>query len=158
MKPMQDLPAIERFLACRRLALVGVSRDPKDFSRGLLRELLARGYDVAPVNPFAAEIEGRPCRRSVKDVEPAAEAALLMTAPSQSEAATRDCLDAGVRLLWFHRGGGGGAASPSALALCRERGATAVPGACPYMFLKDAGWVHRVHGFLHRVFSRPAAA
>ena len=39
------------FLATRRFAVVGVSRNEKDFSRYLLRELLARGYDAVPVNP-----------------------------------------------------------------------------------------------------------
>lgn len=155
---MHDTKSIQRFLACRRIALVGVSRNPGGFSRGVLRELLSRGYDVVPVNPFADEIGGRPCARTLVGVAPPVEAALLMTAPGRTEQATRECLDAGVRLIWFHRGAGQGSATPEALELCRERGADVVPGACPYMFLKDAGWFHRLHGFLDRVFSRHSAA
>ena len=41
------------FLAQRRIALVGVSRNPRDLSRTLFRELRRRGYDVVPVNPDA---------------------------------------------------------------------------------------------------------
>ena len=51
------------FLAHRRFAFVGVSRSPDDFSRHLLRELLNRDYDVVPVNPALAEVEGRRCYR-----------------------------------------------------------------------------------------------
>ncbi len=40
------------FLAQKRIALVGVSRQEKDFSRMVLRELVRRGYDVVPSAPF----------------------------------------------------------------------------------------------------------
>jgi hypothetical protein len=43
--------AIARFLAGKRIALVGVSSRTEDFSRALFRELVARGYDVVPVHP-----------------------------------------------------------------------------------------------------------
>lgn len=42
---------IHDFLVLRRIALVGVSRDPKDFSRVLFREMCDKGYDMVPVNP-----------------------------------------------------------------------------------------------------------
>ena len=35
-------------LGQKRIALVGLSRDPRDFSASLLRELVRRGYDVVP--------------------------------------------------------------------------------------------------------------
>ncbi len=40
---------------------------------------------------------------------------------------------------------------------CRARGIEVIDGACPYMFLPRAALFHRVHGFLHRLFSRRAA-
>ena len=45
------MSTIEEFLSQRHLALVGVSRNPKDLSRVILRELRKRGYQVALVNP-----------------------------------------------------------------------------------------------------------
>jgi len=48
---------ISDFLNLRRIALIGVSRDPKDFSRVLLRELCERGYDMVLVNPSADKLE-----------------------------------------------------------------------------------------------------
>jgi predicted CoA-binding protein len=156
---MDETRAVGRFLACKRLALVGVSRDAKHFSRGVLRAFVERGYDVVPLNPSATEIEGRPCHRSVRDVTPPVEAALLLTPAARSAAAVEDCLAAGVRRIWFHRGGGPGAASVEALALCDRSGVDVVPGACPLMFLPRTGVVHRVHGFFHRLHQRrrPAA-
>jgi predicted CoA-binding protein len=150
------LPLPERFLAERRFALVGVSRDPKDFSRGLLRELLRRGYDVVPVSPHLPRIDDRTCFASVQDIQPPVTAALLLTPPSATAVVAGDCITAGVRMVWMHRGAGVGAVSREAASLCRDHGVEVVEGACPYMYLPRAGAVHRLHGFFHRMFS-PAA-
>ena len=48
---MASKQAIDSFLSCRRIAVVGVSRDPKDFSRAVFRAFVERGYDAVPVNP-----------------------------------------------------------------------------------------------------------
>ena len=48
------LRQIDDFLALKRIAVVGVSHEPKDFSRLLFRELKQRGYDLVPVHPRAA--------------------------------------------------------------------------------------------------------
>ncbi len=142
--------AVKEFLAQRRLALVGVSRQPADFSRGLFRELLRRGYDMVPVNPAMPEVEGRRCYARVQDIEPPVEGAILMTPPSQTEAAVRDCLEGGIRRVWLHRGVGAGAVSQAALALCTANNLLVVAGECPYMFLPDAGPIHRLHRLLRR--------
>jgi predicted CoA-binding protein len=139
-------------LALRRFALVGVSRDPKDFSRTILKALLERGYDVVPVNPAAAgaAVEGRPLVASLGAISPPVEAAIFMTPPARTAGAVREALAAGVRRLWFHQGSGAGAASEEALALCRAAGVAPVIGLCPFMALADAGWFHRLHAFLRR--------
>ncbi len=136
------------FLAQKRLAVVGVSRDPKDFSRGLFRELQKRGYDAVPVNPAGGEIEGRPCAARVQDIRPPVDGVLVMTPAGASEGVVRDCLEAGISRVWLHRGIGPGAVSPAAVELCRQKGIAVVEGECPYMFLPAAGFFHRAHGFL----------
>src|SRR4029453_15086898 len=73
------------FLAQRRIALVGVSRDPRDLSRTLFRELRQRGYDVVPVHPELTSADGVPCARQLQDVSPAVQGALLMTPPAVPE-------------------------------------------------------------------------
>jgi predicted CoA-binding protein len=146
------------FLRARRIALVGASRDAKDMSRAIMRELVRRGYDVVPVNPAVQEVDGRRAFARVSDVTPPAEAALVMTPPALAEAVVRDCAAAGVRELWFHRGAGAGAGTPEALALCARSGIHAVKDLCPFMALPGAGFGHRVHGFLRRRLARPAAA
>ena len=74
-----SLDDITKFLDCKRVAFVGVSRNSQHFSRLLFREFLAKGYDPVPVNPQAANIDGRQCFARIADVNPPVEAALLMT-------------------------------------------------------------------------------
>ena len=139
------------FLAQRRLAVVGVSRDARDFSRGLFRELLRRGYDLVPVNVMGGSVDGLPCARRVQDVQPPVDGALVMTPPGQAEQVVRDCVAAGIPRVWLHRGIGPGAMSDGAVSLCRENGIAVVEGECPYMFLPSSGFVHRTHGFFRRL-------
>jgi predicted CoA-binding protein len=102
----------QEFLACRRLAMVGVSRQPRDFTRSLFRDLLQRGYDVVAVNPQAQEIEGRRCFAQVQEVTPPVDAVLLMTAPRVTETVVRDCAAAGSGTCGCIRGEGSGRSAP----------------------------------------------
>lgn len=151
---MSSKHAIDSFLSCRRLAIVGVSRDPKDFSRAVYRAFVERGYDAVPVNPAGGEADGRRSVPRVGDVQPPPEAALLLTPPAATAQVVRECAEAGVKRVWMHRGGGQGAVSPEAVALCRERGIDLVEGECPFMFLSGAGPGHRLHRFFRRLAGR----
>lgn len=154
-----SLDDAREFLRAKRIAVVGVSRNEKDFSRMILRELARRGYDVVPVHPGMKEVEGRACFERIQDVSPPADAALLMTAPAVTELIVGDCAEAGVRRVWMHRGAGGtGAASEAAIAFCQAKGIRVVRDLCPYMALGGAGLPHRVHGFFRRRLGARAAA
>ena len=144
------LDTIHHFLEQKRLAMVGISRDPKDFSAMLFNELVRRGYEVIPVNPNAATVLDRPCYPRVQDIQPPVEAALLMTSPDVTESVVVDCAQAGVRHIWMYSAGGKGAVSLKAVSFCEEHGIHVVPGECPYMFFPHAGF-HRLHGFLRKI-------
>jgi uncharacterized protein len=148
-----SLETIEDFLAQKRIAMVGISRDPKDFSVMLFDELCRRGYDMVPVNPNAQEIGGRRCFARVQDIQPPVDAALLMTSPGVTDAAVRDCAEASIRKIWMYRAGGQGAVSRDAIEFCRANAIEVVPGECPYMFLRPAGF-HGLHSWLRKITGR----
>jgi predicted CoA-binding protein len=151
---MATRAAIDDFLGCRRLAVVGVSRNDKDFSRAVFRAFTARGYEAVPVNPAGGEVDGQRCVPRIGDVSPPVEAALLLTPPPVTRDVVRECAEAGVRRVWMHRAGGLGAVSDEAVAFCRDEGLEVVDGACPFMFLPATGFPHRVHRFLVRLAGR----
>jgi predicted CoA-binding protein len=56
--------AASAFLANRRVAVTGVSRNPKGHGSNLVyQRLRERGYEVFAVNPNAHEVEGDSCCR-----------------------------------------------------------------------------------------------
>lgn len=160
VRPRMTRSAIEEaraFLSLGRFAVVGLSRDEKDFTRMVARELWKRGLDALPVHPAGGEMEGHPCVARLAELVPPVEAALLFTAPAVSTEITREAITAGVKRIWFHRGGGHGSASPEALAACAAAGVIAIEGLCPFMVLEGAAWPHRVHGwFRQRALDRRA--
>ena len=156
---MSTIRDVEDFLALRRIAIVGVSRDPKDFSRLLFREMCDRGYEMVPINPAADEIDGRECFHSLQAVKEPIEGVLVMTPFSATRQIVEDCAAAGIRNVWIYRAGGQGAVSPDATAFCKQNGIRVVDGHCPFMFFRGTKFVHRAHGFLLKITRRyPAAA
>jgi predicted CoA-binding protein len=148
---MTSMATIREFLAHDRLAFVGVSRDPKDFSRAVFAALKARGYHPLPVNPLADTIDDEPAYHAVEELPEDVPWALVMTPPEKARDVAEACARRGIGRVWLHRGAGQGAVTDEAIALCRERGIEVVEGECPLMFLADAGWVHRLHGFGRRL-------
>lgn len=142
---------IREFLGQERLAIVGVSQHPADFSRTLFREFQKRGYDVVPVNPAIRDIEGKPCYASVREIRPPVSTVLLMTSPAVTETVVRDCADAGVERVWMYRAGGTGAVSREAVGFCESKGIAVIPGECPFMFLPGGAWYHRMHGWVKKI-------
>ncbi len=137
---------IAEFLAGKRIAVVGPSRNEKEYSRLLFREFLKRGYDVVPVHPVATEMDGRPCARRIREIAPPPDRAILLLPRDQTEQAVLDCADAGVKQVWLHRHLAGGVSDHAAVQRAGERGITLITGYCPIMFLADVTGIHRLHG------------
>ena len=151
---MTTLAEVCDFLSRNRLAVVGVSRNPRDFSRSLFREFANRGYDVVPVHPGVAEIDGRPCFARVREISPPVEAAVLLTSPAVTNQVVQDCAEAGVRRVWMYRATGRGAVSPEAVDFCKSKGMTVVAGECPFLFFPSAGFPHSWHACWRKVTGR----
>jgi predicted CoA-binding protein len=149
-----SLETIEAFLAQKRIAMVGISREPKSISVALFKELCRRGYDIVPVNPKAPSVNGHRCFARVQDIDPPVTAALLMTSPQITESVVADCFAAGIKQVWMYRAGGNGAVSATALEFCNTKGMEVIPGQCPFMFLPGAAGVHRFHGFIRKITGR----
>jgi predicted CoA-binding protein len=137
--------AIDNFLRLRRIAVVGVSRNEKDFSRMLWNELRKRGYDLVPVNRNAETIDGLPAYPDIPSIRPAPEGVLLMVPAAESLESVRQAVRIGVKGIWFYRAIGQGAVSWEAVELAQESGCDVVAGECPFMFLPKSGAPHSWH-------------
>jgi uncharacterized protein len=149
-----SMKEVKDFLALRRIALVGVSRNTKDFSRVVFAEMAKRGYDMVPVNPAISQVRGKRCYARLQEITPRVDGALIMTASEKTEEIVRNCEEAGIRHIWMHRGGGQGSVNVNAVQFCHEKGIHLVEGQCPLMFLKSTPLFHRIHGFVLKITGR----
>lgn len=131
---MNTQDEIERFLALRRIAVVGVSASATDPSRILMRALREYGLDAVPVRPGVLTIEDRLAYASVFDV-PALEAAVIVTPPRFDERVIEDCAAAGAKLVWLDPGGLHGVTADT-LATCDRLGLRTLVGNPPLAALE----------------------
>jgi len=143
--------AIKDFLAQKRIAVAGVSREPGGMHGGnvVYRRLKERGYRVLAVNPNADTVEGDPCYRSLASILGGVDAVVIATTPAVAPSVARECAELGITRVWMHRSFGGGSVSEEAHELCREHGIASIAGGCPLMYgpTSDAG-----HRFM-RIFA-----
>lgn len=57
------------FERTKTIALVGASPKPQRPSHGVMRYLLAAGYEVIPIRPGGGEVLGLPCVASLSDLD-----------------------------------------------------------------------------------------
>ena len=143
--------AATEFLAGKRVAVTGVSRNPGTHAaNGVYRRLRARGYEAFAVNPNADEVEGVACYHDLKSIPGGVDWVLIGTRPEAAIDTMRECADLGIRQVWMHRGPGRGSVSEEAADYGRQHGISVIAGGCPCMFAPTADPGHRV---MRAVFS-----
>ena len=95
---------IRRFLSYRRVAVVGMSRDPSKDAHAVPRYLIRHGYDVVPVNPLAGEILGRRAYPAASAVEGPIDVLDVFRPSPQVLPVVLDALPKGPRVVWLQEG------------------------------------------------------
>jgi len=129
---------VHDFLAQKRIAVAGVSRDNSHHPAGNLiyRRLKKTGHEVFPVNPHMQTFEGDRCYPDLRSIPGGVDGVVIVTRPETAERIVQDCSDAGVRRVWMHQSMGkkGSSVSPAAVEYCRQHDITVIAGACPMMY------------------------
>jgi len=149
----------ELFLTQPRVAVAGVSRRRQDAATLIYRRLKARGYQVFPVNPHTAVVEGDACYPSLATIPGGVSAVVIVTRPRLTEEIVHQCPGAGVKHVWMHRSliHGGSSVSDKATAFCEAHGINVIPGGCPLMFGRTSDFGHRCMRWIMRASGRLAA-
>ena len=147
--------AASDFLAHRRIAVTGVSRDSKEHGANVVyTRLRDRGYEVFAINPNAQQVEGDPCYHNLKSIPGSVEAVVIGTRPALAEQTMRECAELGIRQVWMHRSVDGGSVSDAATRYGREHGIEVIDGGCPLMFGRTADPAHRVMRVVMSIMGR----
>lgn len=135
--------AAQEFLAQKRIAVAGVSRSGDTAANAIYKKLRDSGYEVFPVNPNAAEVEGDRCYPTLAAIPGGVEAVVIATHPNVTEQVVRECATLGIKRLWMHRSFGQGSVDDEAVRLCAELGLSVIPGSCPLMFCEPVDMGHK---------------
>ena len=110
MQRIKDAAA--EFLAGKRVAVTGVSREAKDHGSNVVyKRLRERGYEVFAVNPNADEVEGDRCYHDLRSIPGGVDGVVIGTRPERAEDTMHECADLGIKHVWMHRGPGAGSVS-----------------------------------------------
>src|SRR5215470_11016015 len=127
---MQNIKeAASEFLARKRVAVTGVSRNPQGHGSNVVyQRLRQRGYQVFAVNPHADTVEGDPCYHDLHSIPGGVDWVVIGTRPETAEATMRECAELGIQHVWMHRGPGAGSVSAAATEYGRQQGLSVIPG------------------------------
>lgn len=139
--------SIRSFLEPKRFALVGLSRDPKKFSRLVFKELKEKGFDIYPVNPNIEEIEGVRCYKSIHELPDTVDRVLIMTPKDKTEDVVRDAIDHRMKGIWIQQG----AETKESIDLAQGKSANLISKTCIMMHAEAHG-IHKFHAFLQKLF------
>jgi len=137
--------AADDFLAQRRIAVAGVSRNAAGHGGNYIYNTLKkRGYEVFAVNPNAGQVGGDQCYPDLASIPGGVDAVVIGTRPEIAEDTMRECAELGIKHVWMHRGPGAGSVSAAATGYGRQHGITVIDGGCPLMFGPTADLGHKI--------------
>ena len=95
----------EILAAARTIALVGASPNPDRPSHGVMRYLLAAGYDVIPVRTDGCEsVHGVPCVSSLHEIDEPIDIVDVFRRSEHTPPHAHEAVAAGAKALWLQLG------------------------------------------------------
>lgn len=101
---MESDEEIKEILKLKRVAVVGISRDPNKPAYQVPKYLLEKGYDIIPVNPFADEILGMKCYKNIKDVEGEIDIVDIFRPSNEVLQIVKDAIVKRPKVIWMQLG------------------------------------------------------
>lgn len=148
---------VNDFLAQKRIAIAGVSRDNSRHPVGNLiyHRLKKSGHDVFPVNPHMQTFEGDRCYPDLQSIPGGVDGVVIATRPEVTGRIVRQCGDAGIRRVWMHQSvAKGSSVLPEAVEYCRQHDISVIAGACPMMYGAGVDFGHKCMRWMLKLTGR----
>jgi len=145
---MITLNQIGEFLEPKKIAIAGVSRDPKKFGAVVFNNLKKKGFEVYPVNPNADEIQGGKCYKSVGELPAGVDRLLIATPKTETANVVKEAAEKGMKMIWIQLS----ADTPEAVKIANENNIPVIYKKCIYMFAEPVESVHKFHRYLVKLF------
>lgn len=143
-------PLIEQFVSSKRIAVVGMSRSGKKFGNMAAKELNAKGYEIYPVHPDSAEINGFTCSPSLGSLNGKIDAVWISVPPQKVSPVLAEAAEIGLKNIWLQQG----AWSPEVQQTIDQLGLQVVSKKCIMMYAPPVKSVHKFHRTIKGIFGR----
>jgi hypothetical protein len=117
---------MQRLLAAKRIAVVGLSDDPSRPSYGVARYLISAGKEIIPVNPNHMTVMGMRCYASLEDVTGPIDLVDVFRRAEFCPDIVRSAVKIGAKGVWLQSG----IVSPQAERIATEAGIDFVQDRC----------------------------
>lgn len=144
---MTSKQLVEEFVKQKRIAVVGVSSNPKKFGTSCYSHLKERHYKVIPVNLHASEIGGEKCYPDLLSIPQKPDAALIVVPKAETEKVVKQAFKAGINFLWIQQN----SETKAALDFCKANNIKVISGECIMMFTEPVKSLHRFHRFINKI-------
>ncbi|MHA1852954.1 MAG: CoA-binding protein [Candidatus Heimdallarchaeaceae archaeon] len=94
----------EVLLIYRKIAVVGISRNPEKDAHKVPKYLMEHGYEIIPVNPFADKILGKKCYKKLGDVKEDVEIVDIFRPPEEVPEIVKDAIKIKAKVIWMQKG------------------------------------------------------
>ena len=121
---MSEQDQIRQFLASKRFAVVGASKDRAKYGNKVLRAYLQSNREAVPVNPGQDEIEGLKAYGDLASVPDEIDGVSIITPPTVTEKVVEQAIARGIKHIWMQPG----AESPAAIESAQRAGANVIAG------------------------------
>lgn len=128
---------VQDFLAQKRIAVAGVSRDNSRHPAANLiyQRLKKTGHEVFALNPHLQSFDGGRCYPDLQSIPGGVDGVVIVTRPEVTDQIVRDCTRTGVSRVWMHQSfGKGSSVSQKAVEYCHQQNISVIAGACPMMY------------------------
>jgi predicted CoA-binding protein len=139
---------IDSFLAIRKVAIAGVSRDPKKFGYLVFKQLQEKGFEVYPINPGTDNIAGTPCFRSVSALPLNVHSLIIVTPKKQTRDVVAEAVTKGIDNIWIQQMSD----TPEAIELAKSHPINLITRECILMHTDPVTGIHKFHRSVKKLF------
>ncbi len=145
---MTTLNEINKFLEPKKMAIAGVSRNPKKFGGAIFKELKEKGFDLYPINPNAIEIQGVKCYKSVEELPEHVSHLFIVTPRQETKNIAIAAVSRGIKMIWIQQKSD----TPEAVKIIEDAGIPLIYKKCIMMFADPVQSFHKFHRFWVKTF------
>jgi predicted CoA-binding protein len=140
--------SIEEFLSSRKIAIAGVSRDPKKFGHTVMKELKEKGFEVFPINPNADQINGTPCFHNIGSLPLNVKHLLVITQKKQTHGVVTEAIAKGIDNIWIQQF----SETKEAIDFALSHKVNLVVKQCILMHTEPVKGIHKFHRSIKKFF------